>query len=66
MGREVKSKTRGQLWRGRDERSKWDKKLRLHPPVHIRALIVFVLFMDGLQRTEISFHPDNLLFKLLH
>ena len=42
MGREVKSKTRGQLWGGRDERSKWDKKLRLHPPVHIRALIVFM------------------------
>ena len=53
MGREVKSKTRGQLWRGRDERSKWDKKLRLHPPVHIRALIVFVLFMDGLQRCHV-------------
>ena len=53
MGREVKSKTRGQLWRGRDERSKWDKKLRLHPPVHIRALIVFILFMDGRRRCHV-------------
>ena len=42
MGREVKSKTRGQLWEGTNERSKWVKKLRLHPPVHIEGYNDFV------------------------
>ena len=42
MGREVKSKTRGQLWEGTNERSKWDKKLRLHPPGHIEGHDDFV------------------------